>query len=78
MIDEFDPIYWCLHCGRTYKKGEIRARMVLRYRMQLCAYSDCRGSVAVDGLEWVSVREANPQYPKVPTRGVVYEYPGGR
>ncbi len=60
---------WCLHCGRTYRWGEFRERDGL----QMCPYDGCDGDTVMDGWRWDEVREGNPDYPKVPKRGHVYE-----
>jgi len=60
---------WCLHCGRTYRWGEYR----LIEGLQMCPYEGCDGDTVMDGWRWEEVREGNPDYPKTPKRGHVYE-----
>jgi len=59
---------WCLHCERTYKRGEFR----FVDGGEFCPYEDCDGHIFVDGWPWVKVRKANPQYPEIPEPGKVY------
>lgn len=59
---------WCLHCERAYKKGE--KRWVGGY--SLCPYEGCSGDTVIDQWSWRRIREANPSYPEVALRGVVY------
>lgn len=58
---------WCLHCERCYQVGEYRPVKGL----QLCPYADCDGS-PLDAWHWEQIREAHPEYPKVPERNKVY------
>src|SRR5437660_57496 len=67
--DERDDYLWCLHCARAYKWGEYR----LIGELQMCAYEGCNGDTVMDGWTWRAVREGNPDYPKVPKLGHVYE-----
>jgi hypothetical protein len=60
---------WCLHCGRAYRWGEYRVVNGL----QMCPYADCDGDTVMDGWPWEEVREGNPDYPKRPKLGHVYE-----
>lgn len=60
---------WCLHCGRTYNWGEYRVLDGL----QMCPYESCNGDTVTDGWRWEEVRKGNPDYPKTPKRGHVYE-----
>ena len=59
---------WCLHCERTYIRGEYRPIGGL----QMCPYADCDGDVVIDAWEWSTVREQHPSYPENPVEGVVY------
>jgi len=59
---------WCLHCERTYKRGEFRSVGGL----QMCPYDDCDGSTVLDGWDWAQIRDNHPEYPEVPEGGVVY------
>jgi len=59
---------WCLHCERTYKRGEFRQIG----NLQMCPYADCDGDTVVDAWEWESVRDAHPKYPKIPEKGDIY------
>lgn len=59
---------WCLHCERTYRRGEYR----LVRDLQMCPYPDCSGDTVIDGWDWAKVREELPQYPEVPEHNVVY------
>lgn len=59
---------WCMHCERAYPLGSYRVVEDL----QLCPYAECRGDTILDLWPWVTVREENPQYPKVPELGVLY------
>jgi len=60
---------WCLHCGRAYRWGEYREMNGL----QMCPYKGCDGDTVMDGWSWEEVREGNPDYPKTPKLGHVYE-----
>ena len=60
---------WCLHCYRAYRWGEDREINGL----QMCPYEGCNGDTVMDGWEWEHVRRGNPDYPKVPKLGHVYE-----
>lgn len=59
---------WCLHCERTYKRGEFR----LVNGLQMCPYEGCDGDTVLDAWDWAKVREMHPEYPEVPERGKVY------
>jgi hypothetical protein len=65
---------WCLHCGRAYRWGEYREINGL----QMCPYEGCDGDTVMDGWPWEEVREGNPDYPKTPKLGHVYELNRGR
>jgi hypothetical protein len=60
---------WCLHCRRTYRRGEYRDVD----GFQMCPYEGCDGSTVLDGIDWDRFREDYPEYPEVPERGEVYE-----
>jgi hypothetical protein len=62
------PYLWCLHCERTYKRGQYK----LVGGLQLCPYSDCDGSTVVDGWDWQSIRENHSDYPEIPEKGNRY------
>lgn len=59
---------WCLHCERTYRRGECR----IIDGLQMCPYEGCDGDTVCDGKSWGWVRESNSQYPVIPTEGVRY------
>jgi len=59
---------WCIHCQRIYKKGEHR----VIGNLKMCPYQGCNGDAVLDGLEWETIREHNPEYPEVPEKGVAY------
>ena len=70
FVDETPCAFlWCLHCGRAYRWGEYREIDGL----QMCPYEGCDGDTVVDGWRWEDVREGNPDYPKTPKLGHVYE-----
>jgi hypothetical protein len=70
FVDEMPDAYlWCLHCGRAYRWGEYREIDGL----QMCPYEGCDGDTVVDAWRWEEVREGNPDYPKTPKLGHVYE-----
>jgi hypothetical protein len=74
--EEFDPyseapepdVYWCLHCGRTYRPKQFR---VVEGR-ELCPYEGCDGSVFADGMDWADIRRGHLDYPEIPEPGKVY------
>jgi hypothetical protein len=41
--------------------------------LQMCPYDGCNGDTVMDGWTWESVREGNPDYPRIPRLGHVYE-----
>jgi hypothetical protein len=59
---------WCLHCERTYNRGNYRKVGDL----QMCPYPDCDGSTVMDGWDWEEVRDEHSDYPVVPKDGVRY------
>lgn len=65
-----DPpnVMWCLHCERTYVRGEFRQVGDL----QMCPYAACDGDAVIDAWDWNSIRDENPAYPENPEEGVVY------
>lgn len=67
MIPEPD-YYWCVHCGRTYRRGDHRT---VRTR-ELCHYADCDGSLFADGIGWEAVLIAHPEYPAIPEYRTYY------
>lgn len=78
--ENFDPYegqnksayQWCLHCERTYKRGEYRLIQGLR----MCPYPGCDGDTVMDGWDWDQLRRQLPQYSEIPEPGVRYElYP---
>lgn len=62
------PFLWCLHCERTYDRGQWRNEA----EYQMCPYADCDGDAVIDAWDWASVRDHNPQYPEMPEPGRVY------
>jgi hypothetical protein len=67
-IDSTELKYvWCLHCGRTYIRGEYKKGAV-----GSCPYFDCNGSIYSDQWDWEKIREGHSDYPEMPVRGVVY------
>ena len=83
-VGEEESVYvWCLHCQRTYMRGEYRIfkgeTFVVNHvkydtSFEACPYEDCNGSVLTDAFDWNYFREHYPDYPEIPERGVVYEY----
>jgi hypothetical protein len=65
---EKSVFFWCLHCERTYRRGECREIDGL----QMCPYDGCDGDTFMDAWAWESIREANPGYPVIPEEGKVY------
>lgn len=59
---------WCLHCQRTYKRGEFR----WVGKFQMCPYEDCDGSTVLDGVDWEEYRDHHSDYPRIPKRGERY------
>jgi len=59
---------WCLHCERTYNRGQYRTVDGL----QMCPYAECGGDTVLDGWDWEEVRQHHPKYPIIPQDGVVY------
>src|SRR5262245_34072646 len=59
---------WCLHCERTYRRGECREIEGL----QMCPYEGCNGDTVIDAWPWFTVRSYNPQYPVIPEDGKRY------
>lgn len=59
---------WCLHCERTYNRGQYRKVDGL----QVCAYPDCDGDTVIDAWDWEDVRDEHPEYPIIPKDGLVY------
>lgn len=69
-VDDTEKFLWCLHCERTYRKGEHR---VSKRGEQVCAYRDCDGDTVLDAWNWQKVRDGlEDQYPEEPVHGVVY------
>jgi len=66
--EKLSDYLWCLHCERTYKRGEFR----LVNGLQMCPYEGCDGDTVLDAWDWAKVREMHPEYPEVPERGKVY------
>jgi hypothetical protein len=60
--------FWCLHCERTYRRGECREIDGL----QMCPYEGCDGDTVCDAWSWESVRSENTQYPVIPSEGEIY------
>lgn len=66
---------WCLHCERTYKKGEFRPEYdgYSNFTFKMCPYEGCDGDTVVDGMNWNTVREGREEvYPEEPVSGIVY------
>jgi len=59
---------WCLHCQRTYKRGQFR----WEGDFQMCPYEDCDGTTVLDGIDWESIRDDCPDYPVTPESNRVY------
>ena len=59
---------WCLHCERTYRRGECREIEGL----QCCPYDDCDGDAVIDGWSWGTVRDEHSEYPLIPEEGKRY------
>lgn len=59
---------WCLHCQRTYLRGEYRDVE----GFQMCPYEGCDGSTVLDGIDWERIRDYHKRYPKIPERGKIY------
>ena len=84
LQDVGESLYvWCLHCERTYMRGEYRKvegeifvvnHVKYDTSYEGCPYEDCNGSALVDAFDWNYFREHYPDYPEIPERGVVYEY----
>lgn len=74
--DDFDPYsgmaepeyYWCVHCERTYRRGQHRT-VGDRF---MCRYEDCDGSVFADGVGWEAILHAHPEYPAKPKPNTHY------
>src|SRR5664280_3151660 len=66
--DKKSLFLWCLHCERTYRRGECRVINAL----QMCPYPDCNGDTVIDAWPWFTVRSYNPEYPVIPIEGTVY------
>lgn len=60
---------WCLHCWRTYKRGEYRVEGSL----QMCPYEGCGGDTVIDAWDWADIRDAHPEYPEKPEQGESYD-----
>ena len=65
-----DRWIWCLHCGRVYKKDEIRWDS--EEGLYMCAYEGCNGDALMDAWGYEEQREARG-WPEVPEKGVVYQ-----
>lgn len=66
--DASSVFLWCMHCWRTYRRGECR----LVKGFQLCPYEDCDGDTVLDAVPWGSMRSAWPGFPVIPVRGQKY------
>ena len=69
--DRRSDFLWCLHCERTYNRGQYREVN----GFQMCPYPDCNGDTVIDAWDWEKVREDredSTKYPIVPKDGVVY------
>lgn len=73
---------WCLHCERTYKRGEFKVERIKSFTVdhvrydpgdfEMCPYPDCNGDAVLDAWEWEEIRKYNPGYPKIPQKDMVY------
>lgn len=59
---------WCSRCSRCYHVGNARRTDTLR----MCAYEDCDGHLALDGLPWEIIHRRHPHFPDVPEVNVSY------
>lgn len=66
--NETSVFFWCLHCERTYRRGECRVINGL----QMCPHEGCDGDTFMDGWPWEKIRTENPQYPVIPLEGERY------
>jgi hypothetical protein len=66
--DKRSDYLWCLHCHRTYRRGEYRDLD----GVQMCPYSDCDGNTVMDGFDWEGIRDHHKKYPQIPERGKIY------
>lgn len=62
------PYVWCLHCERTYERGEFR----MVDGLEMCPYADCDGDTVFDAVSWASLRLHHPSYPEKPEPEKVY------
>jgi hypothetical protein len=60
--------FWCLHCERTYRRGECREIDGLQY----CPYEGCNGDTFGDAWPWETIRDCDPSYPVIPEEGKRY------
>lgn len=67
-MDDDAVFLWCLHCERTYRRGECREIDGL----QMCPYEGCDGDTVLDGKPWNWARVEHPDYPTIPTEGQRY------
>jgi len=78
-----DDYVLCWICKRAYESDEYRIRQfepividhvkMERPEEMACAYEDCKGSYPEDVIGWSRVREAHPEYPEIPEKGVIYD-----
>lgn len=73
------PYLWCLHCERTYNRGEYRIIKIHGEEYQMCPYEGCDGDTIGDGWSWTQIQINNPFYPSIPIRNIYYPmYPKPR
>jgi hypothetical protein len=58
---------WCVHCERAFQYGQARDEP----GTPTCPYVGCEKNHA-EPWDWVRVHRLNPDYPRLPTPGVVY------
>lgn len=72
---------WCLHCERTYLRGQFRKVKGEKFVVKNveydtsydgCLYEDCNGSAVIDVFDWNKIRSEHPAYPEIPEKGKVY------
>ena len=66
--DKNSVYLWCMHCERTYRRGECREIKGL----QMCPHEGCDGDTFMDAWPWGSIREGHPDYPVIPQENVRY------
>ena len=66
------PYLWCLHCERTYTRGEYRTINLDGQYLEMCPYEDCDGDTVIDAWPWETILEKHPEYPEIPERDKYY------